>query len=152
MRREDRHDRRCKRSDRQAYSQTHSRSKTVAKPWPTPTQSDARPRAAPVRAIWWISVVAKAGAAATKRVADRNRAAVDVQFCAVDAQLALVGEGLRGERLVQLEQVDAVERRLDVPGTRYSGRRREPTARRSRRPTSRADLRRCSITSTTKVA
>jgi hypothetical protein len=42
-------------------------------------------------------------------VTDRNRAAVDVQFCVVDAQLALAGEGLRGERLVQLEQVDAVE-------------------------------------------
>ena len=41
---------------------------------------------------------------------DRNRAAVDVQFCVVDAQLALAGEGLRGERLVQLEQVDAVSR------------------------------------------
>src|SRR4051812_27498823 len=51
----------------------------------------------------------QAGAAATKRVTDRNRAAVDVQFCVVDAQLALAGEGLRGERLVQLEQVDAVE-------------------------------------------
>jgi hypothetical protein len=43
-------------------------------------------------------------------VTDRNRAAVDVQFCVVDAQLALAGEGLRGERLVQLEQVDGVER------------------------------------------
>ena len=51
----------------------------------------------------------QAGAAATKRVTDRNRAAIDVQFCVVDAQLALAGEGLRGERLVQLEQVDAVE-------------------------------------------
>src|SRR4051812_11290484 len=54
----------------------------------------------------------QAGAAATKRVTDRNRAAVDVQFCVVDAQLALAGEGLRGERLVQLEQVDAVERKF----------------------------------------
>jgi predicted nucleic acid-binding Zn ribbon protein len=42
----------------------------------------------------------QAGAAATKRVTDRNRAAVDAQFCVVDAQLALTGEGLRGERLV----------------------------------------------------
>jgi len=47
------------RSDSQAHFQTHSRSKTVAKPWPTPTQSDAMPREAPVRAIWWISVVAR---------------------------------------------------------------------------------------------
>src|SRR5205823_13758144 len=54
----------------------------------------------------------QAGAAATKRVTNRNRAAVDVQFCVVDAQLALAGEGLRGERLVQLEQVDAVERQF----------------------------------------
>ena len=51
----------------------------------------------------------QAGAAATKRVTDRNRAVVDVQFCVVDAQLALAGEDLRGERLVQLEQVDTVE-------------------------------------------
>src|SRR5262249_61110214 len=50
----------------------------------------------------------QAGAAATKRVTDRNRAAVDVQFCVVDAQLALAGEGQRGKRLVQFEQVDAV--------------------------------------------
>jgi hypothetical protein len=31
------------RSDSQAHFQTHSGSKTVAKPWPTPTQSDAMP-------------------------------------------------------------------------------------------------------------
>ena len=49
-----------KRSDRQAQFQAHSRSKTVAKPCPTPTQSDAMPREAPVRAIWWISVAARA--------------------------------------------------------------------------------------------
>jgi hypothetical protein len=47
------------RSDSQAHFQNHSRSKTVAKPCPTPTQSDAMPREAPVRAIWWISVVAR---------------------------------------------------------------------------------------------
>ena len=47
------------RSDSQAHFQAHSRSKTVAKPCPTPTQSDAMPREAPVRAIWWISVVAR---------------------------------------------------------------------------------------------
>ena len=45
-------------------------------------------------------------------MADRNRAAVDVQFFVRDAQLALAGEHLRGERLVQLEQVDAVERQV----------------------------------------
>src|SRR5262249_7769114 len=47
------------RSYGRAHFQTHSRSKIVAKPWPTPTQSDAMPREAPVRAIWWISVVAR---------------------------------------------------------------------------------------------
>jgi hypothetical protein len=65
------------------------------------------PREAAVRAIW-DQRRGQAGAAATKRVTDRNRAAVDVQFCVVDAQLALAG----GERLVQLEQVDAVERQF----------------------------------------
>jgi hypothetical protein len=47
------------RSDSQSRFQTHSRSKTVAKPCPTPMQRDAMPREAPVRAIWWISVVAR---------------------------------------------------------------------------------------------
>jgi hypothetical protein len=37
----------------------------------------------------------EAGAAATKRVTDRNRAAVDVQLFVRDAELALAGEGLR---------------------------------------------------------
>jgi hypothetical protein len=40
-------------------SKLYSRSKAAAKPCPTPTQSEAMPRDAPVRAIWWISVVAK---------------------------------------------------------------------------------------------
>ena len=81
-------------SDSQAHFQTNSRSKTVAKPCPTPTQSDAIPRAAPVRAIWWISVVASR-APLQPRGTNRNRAAVDVHFCVVDAQLALAVKGLR---------------------------------------------------------
>src|SRR3954470_9537657 len=40
----------------------------------------------------------QAGAAATKRVTDRNRAAVDVQFFVVDTQLALPAHRLRETR------------------------------------------------------
>jgi hypothetical protein len=46
-------------ADEARHFQPQSRSKTVAKPCPTPTQSDAMPREAPVRAIWRISVVAR---------------------------------------------------------------------------------------------
>jgi hypothetical protein len=73
----------------------------------------------------------QAGAAATKRVTDRNRAAVDVQSCVIDAQLALAGEGLRGERLVQLEEVDAGSRHdgLDDVGGKIVGANRRQCAR-----------------------
>src|SRR5689334_11360344 len=45
---------------------------------------------------------------AAQRVAERDRAAVDVQPLLVDAELAGAGDDLRGEGLVQLDEVDVV--------------------------------------------
>src|SRR6185312_6267047 len=46
---------------------------------------------------------------AAERVAEGERATVDVEAFLVDAQLADAGEDLGGEGLVQLDQVDLVE-------------------------------------------
>ena len=43
-------------------------------------------------------------------MAERDGAAVDVQPLGIDRQLAQAREHLRGERLVQLDEVDVVER------------------------------------------
>ena len=51
----------------------------------------------------------EAGAGAAERVAEGDRAAVDVEALLVDSELADAGEHLRGEGLVQLDQVDLVE-------------------------------------------
>ena len=47
------------------------------------------------------------------RVAERDRAAVDVDLVPVEAELATVGQHLRGERLVDLDQVERLDRHLD---------------------------------------
>ena len=47
------------------------------------------------------------------RVAERDRAAVDVDLVPVEAELATVGQRLRGERLVDLDQVERLDRQLD---------------------------------------
>src|SRR6476646_8447451 len=51
----------------------------------------------------------EAGAGAAERVAEGDRAAVDVEPLLLDPELAGAGENLRGEGLVQLDQVDLVE-------------------------------------------
>ena len=51
----------------------------------------------------------EAGAGAAERVAEGDRAAVDVEALLLDPQLAGAGEDLRGEGLVQLDQVDLVD-------------------------------------------
>src|SRR5262245_7178915 len=51
-----------------------------------------------------------AGAAHPDRVAERDPAAVHVQAVAVELQLALAGDHLRGKRLVDLDQVHVRER------------------------------------------
>src|SRR5215204_3528661 len=50
------------------------------------------------------------GAGAAERVAKRNRAAVDVETIGIDGQLAQAGDHLRGEGLVQLDEIHVVER------------------------------------------
>ena len=88
-----------------------------------------------------------------ERVAERDRAAVDVDALRVEAELADDGDGLRRERLVELDEVDVADghaRRARAacappgPGRCPSraGRRRPPRSRRTRRaaptPSSRA--------------
>ena len=51
----------------------------------------------------------EAGAGAAERVAEGDRAAVDVEALLVDPELADAGEDLGGEGLVELDQVDLVE-------------------------------------------
>src|SRR5262249_45983096 len=45
--------------------------------------------------------------ARSDRVAERNRAAIDVDFRGIDAELVQHGDGLHRERFVQLEEVDS---------------------------------------------
>src|SRR5207245_1183264 len=51
-----------------------------------------------------------AGAAGADRVAERDRAAVDVEAAPVPGELAVVGQHLGGERLVELDQVVVCDR------------------------------------------
>jgi hypothetical protein len=50
------------------------------------------------------------GAGAAEGVTEGDRAAVHVELLFVDAELADAGEDLGGEGLVQLDQVDLIER------------------------------------------
>ena len=54
------------------------------------------------------------GAARADRMAERDRAAVDVDLRPVEAELAAVGERLRGERLVDLDQVEVLDPQLEL--------------------------------------
>ena len=56
------------------------------------------------------------------RVAERDRAAVDVDLVPVEAELVAIGQDLRGERLVDLDQIEVVD--ADPPT--FSIRRRTP--------------------------
>ena len=46
-------------------------------------------------------------------MAERDRAAVDVDLRPVEAELAAVGQRLGGERLVDLDEVEGLDRQLD---------------------------------------
>ena len=50
------------------------------------------------------------GSGAAERVAEGNGSAVDVELGGVDAEHLDDGEGLRGEGLVELDEVDLIER------------------------------------------
>src|SRR5205085_10486625 len=52
----------------------------------------------------------EARAAHPERMTERDRAAVDVHLLRVEAELADHGEALRSERLVQLDEIDLIER------------------------------------------
>src|SRR4051794_35592402 len=69
----------------------------------------------------------EAGAGAAERVAEGDRAAVDVEPLFVDPELTGAGEDLGGERLVDLDQVDVVEREAGV-GERVGYRLQRPDA------------------------
>src|SRR4029079_11496991 len=49
------------------------------------------------------------GAAHPQRMAERDRAAVDVDLFRVEPELTDHGEALRGERLVQLDEIEVVD-------------------------------------------
>ena len=79
-------------------------------PWPPPTHMVSRPNC--------LVVVCEAveqrgrdpGAGHAERVPEGDRAAVDVELVDVDAELAVGRDHLRGERLVDLDEVDVVDR------------------------------------------
>ena len=93
----------------------------MAMPWPTPMQSAAMPRFAPRAFIGVEQRAEDARAARADRVAERDRAAVDVDARGVELEPADARERLRGERLVQLDEievVDASSRRARAPSSR----------------------------------
>src|SRR5262249_53627771 len=54
------------------------------------------------------------GAAGPDRVAERDRPAVDVRLVPVEAELPAIGQRLGGERLVDLDEVERLDRQLDA--------------------------------------
>ena len=79
-------------------------------PWPPPMQSDTRPRLQ-VPALHLVQDLGRDdGAGGGDRMAERNRAAVGVDDLAVEPQVLDDGQRLSGERLVQLDDLDLVER------------------------------------------
>ena len=79
-----------------------------------------------VRRSSWVSIVMSRAPLSAERVADRDRPAVDVHLRGIEAELVDAHERLRGEGLVELDQVevlDADARHARAPGaTRGSGR------------------------------
>ena len=80
-------------------------------PMPPPMQSVARPFLALRFCISYSSVIEHARAGRADRMADRDRAAVDVDLAGIPAEVLVDRAGLRGERLVRLDQVEVA----DVP-------------------------------------
>ena len=84
-------------------SNRETASTIIAVPMPPPMHSDAAPRPPP-RACSACTSVVRMRAAGANRVAERDRAAVRVDL-AVEAELADHGERLRGEGLVELDEI-----------------------------------------------
>ena len=83
-----------------------TRSKSAAWPCPTPTHSVARPYRPPRRAQLVNEADHQPGAAHAERMAEGNGTAVHVDARGVEPELADHRQALRGERLVQLDQVE----------------------------------------------
>ncbi len=66
--------------------------------------------ASPAAAVRAVSVSNRRVPVMPERMAERDRAAVDVGLLAIEAQLLLDGQILAGERLVDLDQVDVGQR------------------------------------------
>ena len=74
----------------------------IAMPWPPPTHIVSRPNWPSRDCRPLSSVVGDPGAGRAERVAERDRAAVDVELVEVDAEVVGAGQHLRGEGLVDL--------------------------------------------------
>src|SRR5205085_222418 len=59
-----------------------------------------------------------------QRMAERNRAAIDVHLLSIEPELLLDGEVLRGKCFVDLEEIDVVERESVLLEQLADGRRR----------------------------
>ena len=86
------------------------RSNRAAWPWPTPTHIVAIPYRPAAATELVEQRHDEPRTAHPERVADRDRAAVDVHALLVDPEVAHHRERLRGERLVQLDEVDVLDR------------------------------------------
>ena len=78
-------------------------------PMPPPTHIVSRPNCLVLGLQAVDQRAGDAGAGHAERVADGDGAAVDVELVEVDAQVAVARDDLRGERLVDLDQVDVVD-------------------------------------------
>ena len=81
-----------------------------ASPWPPPPHSAAAPRPPPRRRSSWTRCSASLAPGRADRMAERDRAAVDVDQLRADAEVAHRLDGDRGERLVDLDQVQVRDR------------------------------------------
>ena len=55
-----------------------------------------------------------ASAGSTDRMSESNGAAVDVEFVAVELEVAITGEDLSRERFIQFNKIKILERQSDV--------------------------------------
>ena len=87
----------------------YTRSKIVAIPWPPPMHRLTSPYcdAPPLHLVHQLD--GEDGARRADRVAERDGAAVDVRLLRVEAQRRAARRRDRGERLVQLDEVDLVD-------------------------------------------
>ena len=83
-------------------------------PWPPPTHMVIRPVDLSCKSRRVEHRVLQAGAGHAERVADGDRAAVDVEPVEVDAEVLVGRHDLGGEGLVDLDQVDVADAHAGV--------------------------------------